>query len=486
MKTLAALVGCIVLGTTPGLAETTPETVQEKPAITAEGQAAPNTETDRARVIPQLHILPPPGSGFTPPPPDGPFSDIGQALADRGVYLRALVVDEFAANTTGGQGQGKANSLATPFGTDLDLDKMVGWSGATFHMSINDSIGTSLAAEHTLNAVSFQTRFKTYHNMRLSALSLDQDLFDGKINITGGRVSALTFFNASTIYCNFQNNSVCFNPAVLPIQNKTLSFFPYGTWGGRVKANLSKTFYVQAGAFEANTSLIPTNGFDWSTKGGTGVQTAGEMGFQSASPLEDHAYHVRLGGFRNTSPVSDPFLNSRGVSRIAYKGAALVHDEGQTGWYAMGDMVVARFSGDRQRNLTLFGGMIGSTADYTQFKKQTLLGLVLTGPFESRPDDTFGIVGSYIQLGPREVDFLRASRAAAGGTDPVHNAEGIFEINYGYKVARGIKVSPNIQYVLDPDNILRPGAVHQSKDILAFGVRLSVELGAVLGFPVWR
>ncbi|WP_157999604.1 carbohydrate porin [Nitrospirillum viridazoti] len=66
---------------------------------------------------------------------------------------------------------------------------MVGWTGATFHMSINDSIGTSLAAEHTLNAVSFQTRFKTYHNMRLSALSLDQDLFDGKINITGGRVN---------------------------------------------------------------------------------------------------------------------------------------------------------------------------------------------------------------------------------------------------------------------------------------------------------
>ncbi|WP_040850544.1 carbohydrate porin [Nitrospirillum viridazoti] len=115
-----------------------------------------------------------------------------------------------------------------------------------------------------------------------------------------------------------------------------------------------------------------------------------------------------------------------------------------------------------------------------------MLGFVLTGPFESRPDDTFGIVGSYIQLGPREVDFLRASRAAAGGTDPVHNAESIFEINYGYKVARGIKVSPNIQYVLDPDNILRPGAAHQSKDILAFGVRLSVELGAVLGFPVWR
>lgn len=489
MKMLAALAGCAALGSSPVCAADValPQQAASVPSTTAATPQASSTKhSDTARALPQLHVLPPPGSGYTPPPPTGPLRGIGNALADKGIYLRALLVDEFAANATGGQGRGHGNSLAMPFGTDIDLDKLVGWDGAVFHMSINKSIGTSLAAEHTGNAVSFQTRYKTYHNMRLSALSLDQDLFDGKINITGGRVSALTFFNASTIYCNFQNNSVCFNPAVLPIQNKSLSFFPYGTWGGRVKVNPSKRFYAEIGAFETNPSLNPTNGFDFSTKSDTGVMTAMEIGFQSASPLADHAYHVRLGAYRNSAPVSDPFFNTNGLSRVRFKGTPLLHQDGQTGWYAMGDVVLARLGADRRRNVTLFGGTIGSPDDYTLFKNQTLLGAVVTGPFANRPEDTFGIVGSYIRLGNREVDFLQASRRAAGGIDDVRDAEGIFEINYGFKVMRGIRINPNVQYIVDPDNILKPTAEHQSKNILAFGVRLSVEVGAVLGFPVWR
>jgi porin len=253
-----------------------------------------------------------------------------------------------------------------------------------------------------------------------------------------------------------------------------------------VKVNPSKRFYAQIGAFEANRSLIPSNGFDFSTKADTGVMTAIEVGLQSASPLADHAYHVRLGGYRNSSPVSDPFLNTRGISRVQFKGAPLQHLDGQTGWYAMGDVVLTRLGTDRRRNVTLFGGSIGAGEDYTIFRNQTILGAVVTGAFASRPEDTFGIVGSYIQLGPKEVDFLQTSRRAAGGTDTVRKAEGIFEINYGFKIARGIKANPNIQYIVNPDNILKPAAVHQSKNILAFGLRLSVEVGAVLGFPVWR
>ncbi|WP_414712614.1 carbohydrate porin [Sphingobium sp.] len=47
--------------------------------------------------------------------------------------------------------------------------------------------------------------------LQLAALAIEQNLFDGKLNISGGRVSPLTYFNESNIYCTFQNNSVCFN-----------------------------------------------------------------------------------------------------------------------------------------------------------------------------------------------------------------------------------------------------------------------------------
>jgi len=60
------------------------------------------------------------------------------------------------------------------------------------------------------------------------------------------------------------------------------------------------------------------------------------------------------------------------------------------------------------------------------------------------------------------------------------------DVMYGFKVRRGIKVNPNIQCAINPDNILKPNAVHQSHNILALGMRLSIEVGAALGLPVWR
>ncbi len=418
----------------------------------------------------------------------GPLAPVGRSLADRGIYLRLLAVDEFAGNVTGGQGKGTGNSYAVPFGFDLDLDRLVGWKGAAVHYSMNVSRGSSLAADHTGNAISFQTRYKTYQNLRLAAFAIEQNLWGGKVNISGGRVAPLTYFNASNIYCTFQNNSVCFNPAVVPIQDRALGFFPYNTWGGRIKVAPTKSFYAQVGVFEANTSLLPTNGFNWSTKGSTGHQTAVEIGLQSPNPAAPHAYHLRLGAYGNTSDVTDPYLNTRGQPRIgpgSDGGAALMH-HGQSGVYVMGDVVATRLSGDPKRPVTVFGGVISSTKDYVPFKAQALAGVIVTGPFASRPQDTLGLVGSYIRIGDRQREFLQASRALAGGTDRVMPAEGVFELNYGIAAYRGIRISPNIQYVVSPDNFLMPKARKRSSDIVVFGLRASFDVAALLGMPAQR
>lgn len=415
----------------------------------------------------------------------GPLKSVGRALADRGVYLRAILVDEFAGNVTGGQGRGTANSFATAFGGDLDLDRLFGWKDGAVHVTFNRSVGVSLAAADTLNGVSFQTRYKTYQNTRLAILAFDQDLFGGKVALTGGRISALSYFNASPFYCNFQSNSVCFNPAVVPIGDRGLSFFPYGTWGGRVKIAPSKRVYFQVGAFEDDTALQPTGGFNFSTRRATGTQIAGELGFQSASPAAAHAFHVRLGGFVNTSPFNDPYLNTAGRPLIGNGGTPLRHD-GLHSWYAMGDIVLHRPDPRSRRNLALFGGTIGVAEDYVTWKSQSLAGLVYTGPFAGRPTDTAGIVVSYLHLGDRQLDSLDAARRRAGGSEPSYRGEAIIEANYGVQLYRGVRVNPNIQYVIHPDNNLRPASVRRSGNIVAFGLRLTVEAGDVLGLPLKR
>ncbi len=416
----------------------------------------------------------------------GPLAAQGQALAAHGIYLRAVGVDQAAANVTGGQKQGAANSFAVAFGSDINLQKLIGLPGASLHVTFNKSVGESLAAGYVGNAVSFQSKYKFYHNARLAELEYEQKLFNDKVEIDGGRVSALSFFNTSKIYCNFQNNAFCFNPSVAPIADKGLSFYPYDTWGGRVKVSPAPWVYMQAGAFQSDPALIPSDGFEWSSNKANGIETAAEIGFQSPSPYASYAFHLRIGGYNNGAPVLDPYLNTKGLPRVTAKGKPLVHEGGQAGFYVMGDVTVAQLNASGTRNVKLFGGTLWANKNYLAFTNQTLAGVLVTGPFASRPTDTLGLAATYLRLGSAEVSYLQAARDAAHGTGGVPNNEEILELNYGFNIARGIRLNPNIQYVINPDNILEPKAKHQGGNVLAFGVQLTINPGALLGMPVWH
>lgn len=416
----------------------------------------------------------------------GPLAVQGEELARHGIYLRAIGVDEAAANVTGGIKQGAANSFAVGFGSDIDLQKLTGLPGGSLHIMFNKSVGESLAAGYVGNHVSFQSKYKTYHNVRLAEFEYKQRLFKNMVEIDGGRVSALSFFNVSKIYCNFQNNAFCFNPSVTPIADKGLSFYPYGTWGGRVKVSPLPWIYLQAGAFQSDTALIPSNGFEWSSNKANGIETAGEIGFHSPSPYAPYAFHLRIGGYNNGAPVLDPYLNTSGQPRPTAQGKPLVHEGGQAGFYIMGDVTIARLDASGRRNIKLFGGTLWANKNYLTFTNQTLAGVLVTGPIASRPTDTLGLAATYLRIGSQEVAYLQAERDAVHGIGSVPNNEEIFELNYGFNIARGIRLNPNIQYVVNPDNILEPKAKHQSANVFAFGVRLTINPGALLGMPVWH
>lgn len=414
------------------------------------------------------------------------FIEKTKSIAKYGIYLRLIAVDQGAANITGGQKQGAANAFALAFGSDIDLQQLVGLPGGSVHVTFNKSVGESLASGYVGNDVSFQSKYKSYHNLRLAELDYQQKLFNNKITIDGGRVSALSFFNVSEIYCNFQSNAFCFNPAVVPIADKGLSFYPYDTWGGRVKISPAPWVYIQGGAFQSDPSLIPSDGFDWSSDKANGIESIGEIGFQSPSDLTPYAFHLRLGGYNNGAPALDPYLNASGHPEIKQKGPMLIHQGGQSGFYIMGDIDVDRLNRSGSRNIKLFGGTVIANKNYLTFTNQTLFGVLVTGPFASRPLDTLGLAATYLHLGSREVDYLQAARSAVGGTGTIPDNEEIFELNYGFHVAQGIKISPNIQYVLNPDTISDPKVWHQSKGVFAFGLQFTVNPAAMMGMPVWH
>ncbi|WP_084589125.1 carbohydrate porin [Pseudomonas alkylphenolica] len=80
----------------------------------------------------------------------------------------------------------------------------------------------------------------------------------------------------------------------------------------------------------------------------------------------------------------------------------------------------------------------------------TKAGLVKTGTFRGRDQDTIGLAVSHIGFSDKEVDFLTGMRQVGGGSTRVSSHEEIIELNYGIHVAPGVTVMPNIQYTFNP------------------------------------
>ena len=154
----------------------------------------------------------------------------------------------------------------------------------------------------------------------------------------------------------------------------------------------------------------------------------------------------------------------------------------RAGVYIMGDRVVWRPDRSRTENINLFGGFVRSLELQEIMRQQVYGGAVWTAPFRSRPRDTIGFSASYFLLTPREVEYLRDARIKAGGSGTNDPHEFTFELNYAYEIAPNIRLTPNVQYIVNPDNSAIPKTSVLPKNILAFGLSLNVNFGAMLGF----
>ncbi len=82
---------------------------------------------------------------------DNGLKPINDRLAEWGVALSATYIGEALGNASGGIRRGAVYEGRFDFGVDVDLDKAVGWSGATFTpMSIRS---TDLACRATISAI---------------------------------------------------------------------------------------------------------------------------------------------------------------------------------------------------------------------------------------------------------------------------------------------------------------------------------------------
>jgi porin len=384
------------------------------------------------------------------------LAPLGKTLAADGIYLSGGYVEDILAVVAGGRNHGTLPAGELFFGSTLDLQTLLGITGASFHIVFDSRNGNSASnfagTNFGLTAIHGPT-----NTIRLSNLYWEQGFDHDRIDFTVGRTNPTSDFATSDISCEFISNLFCAQPGIWYSINQNQAY-PTSTWGGRANFQITPAVYVRAGAYEDDPSqnLATEHGFTWNTHNAVGAFLPFEIGYSTLFTGARYPAKYTIGGYYDTGSFNQP-------------GTPLNSMRGRTAFYAQAQQTVWRPSAKSSQSLTVFAGVLKQTGGFAPYTGEYYGGLYDRGPFLSRPNDTIGFAAALIATN-------KLSGAAFWN-------EWLLELNYGFSVIPGVTVKPVIEYVIHPDAIGFPPNPSKVQNALVIGTQLSINFNGALQLP---
>lgn len=395
-------------------------------------------------------------------------------LAAKGIALSLGYTGEAASNLTGGLARKTAYAGQVYVGADLDLGKIAGVSGGTVHFAVTNRHGPSLSNIALGNNTSVQEIWGT-QNTHLAILTYEQKLLGGALDIEAGKSQANIHFLNSPIYCNFQSNSTCGNPTMV-FKDSNFTYFPASSWMAQAKVTVARNWFAHAAIYEVNPNrkAPDDNGFSLSFKGGTGFIVPFELGYGSEYATARLPRHVILGGWIDRGDYTDPLRDTSG-GIAAITGRAPLVRKGRTGLYVRFDQALTRPDPKSNRGLAVFGVAMANVSGQVEEDWYLDAGIVQTGTFAGRDQDTIGFMVNDQHFSDLAVQRMNALRVAAGGRPDVRRDEIMMELAYGAQIGPAVRISPNVQYILHPDQTGAPLRATAIPDAWIVGFKFTID-----------
>lgn len=391
----------------------------------------------------------------------------------RSANLSVSYAAQAASNPSGGLRQDSEYAGRILVRARIDLELALGIGG-----EINTILTHRHGNELSDTAIGNNTSVQEIYGPQRTSLGLvaySGTYFDGRLELEAGRLVANTAFLNSPLYCHFQSNAVCPCPTFI-FKTSNFTFFPAPSWGTHIKAWLTDRWYFHAGAYEVNPDhKRPTaNGFDWSTTAATGVVVPYELGYAADTMDEPYPRHYRFGGWRDTGDYADPSRDEL-ENLAAVSGRPYATRAGRSGVFVQFEQAVQRRDPSSDRGLTAFAVAMATTSGRTVEDRFFQMGLVQKGTFRGRGDDTFGFAISQQRFSRWAIENGRAARSLAGGAGDPPRSELMMELAYGLQLTSQVRISPNIQYIVNPDQTTDPFRARDTPDALVLGFKFTVD-----------
>ncbi len=405
------------------------------------------------------------------------FGDWGGArtrLAEKGVTFDSYYVANPAGLVSGGKTRGNGFTYVDNFylGVAFDLEKLVGWRGATFAVSGINRAGGSL----TLANVGSQYDVQQVHggqNVFFYNLTLEQKFWDDKAKFKIGRFGASDDFNTSGIYGLFMNNGIDGNVRNVLFDTQ-FSAYPFATWAARLRLDPTPEWNFQFGVFQTWSDIFNRrlNGLDWSIRGSDGVMMLAQIGwtpefFKREVPAPSD------GKSDGKKEVVAPVMKGLpghywiGGSYSPWKGYSQFgkteKTSGSYGFYAHADQMVYQEAPGSDQGLTLFlAGGYYPQDNIAIVPWQVNVGAYYTGLIPGRDHDKtiVGLINGH--FGDGYADTIEAT----GSNRPTR--ETVLEMAYRIQFTKFAYLQPDVQFVS------RPGGTGNIEDAWVIGAQLGI------------
>ena len=290
----------------------------------------------------------------------------------------------------------------------------------------------------------------------------EENLLGGRLIISGGRMSEMSDFSSSPLFCNFINNSLCGRPRAIS-DNDYVSRYPSGIWATRIRYRPSRYTYIQAGVYFPEKSMFSPaynrSGFKFS--GGSAVMGKSipvELGWE---PVFGNKHklsgHYKIGARLMTVPLSDNYYDINMRPLAVTRKSAMKHNRTWSAWFEADQKIWALSNYPSGAGTTVIGGFVINDKRVALRYWQTYLGFINRGFIRSRPKDALNFIGMYESIAPgvtaTEAAYIDAgaiSRLPNRATGRQTNAA-VFEVNYQIQVARGVAFAPDYEIFFNPN-----------------------------------
>lgn len=407
----------------------------------------------------------------------GDWFGVRTSLADKGIEFSAGYTAEVWGNTTGGLKQGTVYTGLLDFGATVDLEKLVGWQGASVSTTWLWLSGRDASEDLTGNFLTV-SNIAGFNTLRMLELWFQQNLFDDTLSIRLGQLTADSEFIVSDYGSFFLNGTFGWPAFAYTNLPEGGPGYPMGTLGVRVAYTPVEWFTVQSAVFQGNVFAQDVNrhGFKWDLNANNGYFWINEGQFRWNQGEDTLALpgQAKIGAWFQTANTSDPYYDQDGIP---------LADEGSSGnprlrnWnfsiYGIVDQMLYREPAEEvvsnglskdgksvaggkstvsgkttlkpsQQGLGWFGRIAFEPQDsnFVGFYFDT--GLVYTGLIPTRDEDRIGVGFGYAQLTRGAARNLEETGSTGVG------AEMVVEFSYEAVITPWLTLQPDAQLIINP------------------------------------